>query len=109
MIYHPTYPADRGVLIAPHAKCQGNHVFTFDYWTRVVKKLIENGISVTINYNGNFCQELEGHPLYRKIFQGFKDLIDEICQHKLVACGNTGIGWFAFACGIPVLAMQPPN
>ena len=109
MIYHPTYPADRGVLIAPHAKCQGNHVFTFDYWTRVVKKLIENGISVTINYNGNFCQELEGHPLYRKIFPGFKDLIDEICQHKLVACGNTGIGWFAFACGIPVLAMQPPN
>ncbi len=109
LIHHQVYPANRGVLIAPHAKCQGNHVFTFDFWTRVVRKLVECGIPTTVNYNGHFAEELNGHPLYRKIFPDFKGLQDELCQHRLVSCGNTGVGWHAFACGIPVLAMQPPN
>lgn len=110
MIYHPTYPADRGVFVAPYAKCQGNHVFTLDgYWPRVVKKLIDHGVSVTVNFNGHFCQELEGHPLYRKIYPDFKGMLDEVCRHKIVACGNTGVGWVAAAAGVPLMGMQPAN
>lgn len=109
MIYHTTYPADRGVLIAPHAKCQGNHVFTFEYWDRVVSKLIDSGITVTVNYNGNFAEQFNGHPLFRKIYPDFKGLQEEVCRHRIVACGNTGVGWLAAACGVPLIAMQPPN
>ena len=109
MIYYPTHPADSGVLISPHAKCQGNHVFTFEYWGRVVRKLLDAGISVTVNYNGHFCEDLNAHPLYRKIFPDFKGLLDEVCRHRLVACGNTGVGWLAAAAGVPLLAMQPEN
>lgn len=109
LIYHPTYPADRGVYIAPHAKCQGNHVFTFDFWSRVVHKLIDSGITVTVGYNGNFCEEFSGHPLYRKHWGDFKQLIEEVCRHKIISCGNTGVGWVAAACGMPLLSMEPPN
>lgn len=109
LIYHQKQPADRQVLIAPHAKCQGNHVFTFDYWHRVVRILIDAGITVTVNYDGHFAEELNGHPLYRKVFPDFKGLQEEVCRHKIVACGNTGVGWLAAACGTPLMAMQPPN
>lgn len=109
LTHHPQHIPERGVLIAPHAKCQGNAVFTFEYWSRVVHRLIDSGVTVTINYNGNFCEDLNGHPLYRKIFPNFKNLMNEVCRHKIVACGNTGVGWLAAACGVPLLAMQPVN
>lgn len=109
MLYHPSIPQDRQVLISPLAKCQGNATFTFDYWSAVTRKLIDAGITVTINHNGHFCEELNGHPLYRRVFPDFKQLVGEVCRHKIVACGNTGIGWLAAACGTPLLAMQPIN
>lgn len=109
LIYHKKVPADRDVYIAPLAKCQGNYVFTFDFWAAVVHKLIHAGITVTVGHNGSFCEELQGNPLYRKYWGTFDKTVEEICRHKLVACGNTGIGWFAAMCGTPLLAMQPPN
>lgn len=111
LIYHPTIPADRGVYICPHAKCQGNFVFTFDYWEAVVKRCIDHGISVTWGHDGgHWCQQFDGHSLFKRYWgPTFKDLMDEVCRHRLVACGNTGVGWLAFACGLPVLAMQPVN
>ena len=109
LIYHLVYPADRQVFLAPYAKCQGNFVFTFDFWEGVVHRLLDNGISVTVNHNGMFGEQFSGNPLYRKIYPPFKELVEEICRHKIVACGNTGIGWLAAACDLPLLAMQPPN
>jgi rfaE bifunctional protein nucleotidyltransferase chain/domain len=106
---HATYPPDYHVLIAPYAKCQGNHVFTFDFWADVVHRLIDTGVTVTVNFNGNFCDDLNGNPLFRKIYPDFKGLLEECCRHRLVACGNTGVGWLAASAGIPLLAMQPPN
>ncbi len=109
VIYYTPSPSERDVYIAPHAKCQGNHVFTFDFWSRVVYQLMNAGVSVTVGYNGNFCEELLGNPLYRKFFRDFKSLVSEVTRHKLVACGNTGVGWVAGATNTPLLAMQPPN
>ncbi len=108
LIYHEAKPRTHDVMIAPHAKCQGNSVFTMEYWSNVVHQLIDAGLTVTVNYNGHFCDELDGHQLYRKIFPDIPGFIDEVCRHRLMACGNTGVGWLAAACGIPLLAMQPP-
>ncbi len=110
MVYHPVQAPERDVFLAPYAKCQGNAMFAFTpYWSNVVHRLIGAGVSVTVNFNGNFCEDLNGHPLYRKIYPPFKGVFEELANHKIVACGNTGIGWAAFAAGRPVLAMQPPD
>ena len=119
LIAHTVKAPEHSVFLAPYAKCQGNDMFTFngpasqnppkDYWNQVVHRLIDNGIPVTTSYNGGFCEELNGNPLYRKVFSTIPALFEEICNHKLVVCGNTGVGWAAGACGVPLLAMQPVN
>lgn len=109
LFYGPVSKPDRSVLVSPHAKCQGNGVFTFDFWSSVVHGLIDEGITVTVNYGGAFCEELNGNPLYRKIFPDVVTLQSEVAKHKLVTCGNTGVGWLAAATGIPLLAMQHPE
>lgn len=109
MLYHERKSPEFDVYIAPHAKCQGNYKFTFAFWEQVVYQLINAGVSVTVGYNGQFAEHLTGHPLYRKYWGDYKQLIVEVCRHKLVACGNTGIGWVAAATGTPLLAMQPDD
>lgn len=106
LIYHDAQPCQYDVLIAPDAKCQGNSVFTHDFWRDVVRRLVASGVSVTVNREREFLGELN-NPLYRKIFPPFEELVSEVCRHRLVACGNTGVGWLAAACGIPLLGMQP--
>lgn len=106
LIYYKLSPPQRAVFLAPKAKCQGNNKFTFQYWDAVVRKLVASGVSVTVNHDGEFCEDLKG-PLYQRIFPAHKDLVDEVCKHKIVVCGNTGIGWVAGATGTPLLAMQP--
>ena len=111
LIDHPTLPAERGVYIAPYAKCQRNDVFTMEgFWTNVVTQIVEAGVSVTVGFNGQFCEHLNGHSLYQKFFgedpHCWEKVQHEMCRHKLIACGNTGIGWLAFASGMPVIAMQ---
>lgn len=106
LAYHPFLPRERAVLIAPYAKCQGNSTFTFQFWDKVVRTLVGNGVKVTVNHSGDFCNDLIG-PYYRKIFPNMEDLLVECCRHRLVACGNTGVGWMAAATGTPLLAMQP--
>lgn len=109
LIYHPNRTPDRDVYISPHAKTQGNMTFTFEFWTRVVKALIDAGITVTVGYEGFFCDDLNGHPLFQKFWGNHKQWMHELCKHKLVACGNTGTGWLAAACGVPMITMEPPN
>ena len=108
-IYHPALTQERDVYISPHCKTQGNVTFTFDYWRQVVYKLIDAGVTVTVGYDGYFCEELLGHPLFRKFWGSHDAWMNEVCRHKLVACGNTGTGWLAAACGVPLLTMEPPN
>ena len=106
---HPPHIPVRDVYISPHCKTQGNVTFTFDYWSRVVHKLIDAGVSVTVGYDGHFCEELLNHPLYRKFWGTHKQWMEEICRHKIVSCGNTGTGWLAAVCGVPLFTMEPPN
>lgn len=108
-INHPPHLPDRDVYISPHCKTQGNITFTFDYWSQVVYKLVDAGVSVTVGYDGYFCEDLIGHPLYRKHWGTHRQWMEEICRHKIVACGNTGTGWLAAACGVPLFTMEPPN
>ncbi len=108
LIYHPKHTPIRDVYISPHCKTQGNLTFTFDFWSQVVHKLIDAGVSVTVGYDGYFCEELNSHPLYKKHWGTHKEWMEQLCQHKIVACGNTGTGWLAAACGVPLLTMEPP-
>lgn len=109
LVHHPPLIPDRDVYISPHCKTQGNVTFTFDYWSEVVHKLVDAGITVTVGYNGYFCEDLNTHPLYRKHWGDHNEWMNQICRHKIVACGNTGTGWLAAACGVPLLTMEPPN
>jgi rfaE bifunctional protein nucleotidyltransferase chain/domain len=109
LVYHPPHLPERDVYISPHCKTQGNYVFTFDYWSSVVHKLVEAGVTVTVGYDGYFCEDLQGHPFYKKYWGDHKQWMEEICRHKIVACGNTGTGWLAAACGVPLFTMEPPN
>lgn len=108
-INHPPLLPDRDVYISPHCKTQGNITFTFDYWAQVVHKLIDAGVTVTVGYDGFFCEDLYRHPLYRKHWGDHRAWMEEVCRHRIVACGNTGTGWLAAACGVPLLTMEPPN
>ena len=108
-IEHPTLTHDRDVYISPHCKTQGNVTFTFDFWAQVTHKLIDAGVTVTIGYDGWFCEELNGHPLYRKHWGNHREWMEQICRHRIVACGNTGTGWLAAACSVPLLTMEPSN
>lgn len=95
----------RKVLIAPHAKCQGNHVFTYDFWRRVVEKLIDAKVDVTINDDHDrigirdSCQVRMSQP---------ENIANDVAEFALLACGNTGIGWVAGATGTPLFGMEPP-
>lgn len=109
LAYHPPLTPERDVYIAPHCKTQGNVTFTFDYWSQVVRKLIDAGVTVTVGYDGYFCDDLRSHPLYKKYWGDHRQWLDEVCRHKIVACGNTGTGWVAAACGVPLFTMEPPN
>jgi rfaE bifunctional protein nucleotidyltransferase chain/domain len=107
LFYHPPLRPTRDVYLAPKAKCQGNRTFTFDYWSKVVHKLLDEGLTVTVNHDEAFCEDCNGHPNYRRIFPSMRDLQAEIARHKITTCGNTGVGWMAATCNAPLLAMQP--
>jgi len=109
LMYHSPLTPERDVYISPHCTTQGNITFTFDYWSRVVHKLIDAGVTVTVGYDGYFCEELAGHPLYKKHWGDHKQWMEQVCRHKIVSCGNTGTGWLAAACGTPLFTMEPPN
>jgi D-glycero-beta-D-manno-heptose 1-phosphate adenylyltransferase len=109
LIHHPPHTPVRDVYISPLAKTQGNVTFTFDFWSDVVHMLVDAGVSVTVGYNNPFCEDLNGSVLYRKHWGDHQLWMEEVCRHKLVACGNTGTGWLAAACGVPMITMEPPN
>jgi rfaE bifunctional protein nucleotidyltransferase chain/domain len=109
LIYHPSHRPTRDVYISPHCKTQGNVTFTFDFWDKIVRKLLDAGITITVGYNWHFCEDLLGHPLFRKHWGTYKEWMEQVCSHKLIACGNTGTGWLAAACGVPLFTVEPPN
>jgi rfaE bifunctional protein nucleotidyltransferase chain/domain len=109
LIHHPPHCPTWDVYISPHAKTQGNVTFTFEFWADVVHRLIDAGVSVTVGYEGWFCEDLNNHPLYRKHWGDHRQWMSQLSCHKLVACGNTGTGWLAAACGVPMITMEPPN
>jgi D-glycero-beta-D-manno-heptose 1-phosphate adenylyltransferase len=109
LIDHPPHVPLRDVYISPHCKTQGNHTFTFNFWAAVVHRLLDTGVSVTVGYDGWFCENLNNHPLYKKHWGDHRQWMEQICSHKLVACGNTGTGWLAAACGVPMLTVEPHN
>jgi len=108
-IDHPLLIFERDVYVSPHCKTQGNVTFTFDYWTQVVHKLIDAGLTVTVGYDGYFCEDLVQHPLYKRHWGDHKQWMEQVCRHRIVACGNTGTGWLAAACGVPMITMEPHN
>ena len=108
LIYYKLAPPEWDVFVSPEAKCQGNSVFTMEFWDKVIRKLVAAGVKVTCNNRGPFAEDLTGDH-YHRIFPPFRDLPEEVCKHRLVCCGNTGIGWVAGATGVPLLAMQPPD
>lgn len=110
LVHHPALVPERDVYISPHAKTQGNLVFSFDFWTDVVHHLVDSGVTVTVGWDQLwFCQDLGGHPLFKRHWGDHRQWMEEICRHKLVACGNTGTGWLAAACGVPMVTMEPHN
>ncbi len=109
LCHHPALNPERDVYMSPYCKTQGNFTFTFEFWAEVVVKLIDAGVSVTVGYEGPFCEHLLSNPLYRKHFGTHEQWFLEVAKHKLVCCGNTGTGWVAAACGVPLLTMEPPN
>lgn len=109
LIDHPPHIPTRDVYISPHCKTQGNITFTFDYWAQVVHRLLDAGVTVTVGYDGFFCEHFNGHPLYKKHWGDHKQWMEQVCSHKIIACGNTGTGWLAAACGVPLFTMEPPN
>lgn len=108
-IDHPPLRPEYDVYISPHCKTQGNYTFTFDYWDQVVHKLLDAGVTVTVGFDGHFCEDLNGHPLYKKHWGDHRQWMEQICRHRIIACGNTGTGWLAAACGVPLFTMEPPN
>lgn len=109
LVDHPPHTPTRDVYISPHAKTQGNVTFTFEFWSDVVHRLVDAGVTVTVGFDGYFCPDLHNHPLYKQHWGDHRQWMDQLCSHKLVACGNTGTGWLAAACGTPMITMEPPN
>lgn len=107
LIDHPSLTKELDVYVSPHAKTQGNQTFTFDFWADVVRELVEDGLEVTVGYNNPFCEDLTRYSNYHKHWGTHREWMDTICRHKVVACGNTGTGWLAAACGIPMVTMEP--
>jgi rfaE bifunctional protein nucleotidyltransferase chain/domain len=113
LIHHPPLTPEWDVYVSPHCKTQGNQVFTFDYWMRVVRQLVQLGVSVTVGYDDSagylFDQDLMGNSLYKRHWGTHRQWMEQLCHHRLVACGNTGTGWLAAACGVPMITMEPRN
>lgn len=109
LIHHPPHRPERDVYISPLCKTQGNYVFTFQFWEDVVRLLVHASLSVTVGHPDPFCDDLlhRGDGLYRRHFGTHEEWMEEVCQHRIVACGNTGTGWLAAACGVPMITMEP--
>ncbi len=108
LVDHPPLTKERDVYISPLAKTQGNHVFTFQWWEDVIALLCEDGVTVTVGHaDPNFCRSLDGHPQFARHWGTHQEWMGQVCRHKLVACGNTGTGWLAAACGVPMITVEP--
>lgn len=109
--YEPKEKApERSCFISPLAVSQGNKVFSFDFWRNVVKFLTKKEILVFLNTDKENSFKEINSPFLKFTYQkndDYKSLLNTIASQRLVVCGNTGIGWFAAATGVPLMAMEP--
>jgi hypothetical protein len=96
---------DRCVFVAPHEKCQGNRVFTHAFWRELVHALLAVDIAVVLNDDGRFCREITS-PLLSYDFAPLERIAETIASHRLILCGNTGIGRVVGAVGTPLIACE---
>jgi hypothetical protein len=102
-------PQTPSVFIAPWEKCQGNAVFTGQFWHTVVSQILEAGVRVTLNDNRQLMGPQFTHDNLRVVFPPYSMIFDEMSQHTVIACGNTGTGWVAAAGEYPLIACEDPH
>lgn len=97
----------RSVFVAPIAISQSNDVFTMEWWRQVIERLLAENIELTVNTPNE--AQFGNHPRLTYSYQpgNIRGLFDQIRHQQLVLCGNTGIGWIAGACGVPLIAGEP--
>lgn len=93
------------VFVAPEEKCQGNRIFTIDFWVSIIKKLDSLGVKVHINSNKQPFKLLENDNV-KCVFPSYPKLFETLNQYSVVLCGNTGIGWCASATATPMIAFE---
>jgi len=96
----------RSVFLAPLEKCQCNKHFTWGFWGDVIDRLLKQEIEVTLNDNTWLGDQFVERPHFQRTFLPFKELIKQIAEATMVACGNTGIGWVAGATNTPLFALE---
>jgi ADP-heptose:LPS heptosyltransferase len=97
------------VFVAPHEVCQRNAFFTLEFWSSVVDALLQAGLEVIVNtpQQGLFGERENLQYSYHP--NDLKKLFDTVSKQRLVVCGNTGVGWIAAACGVPMIAGECPT
>ena len=103
----PTEPLS--AYIAPWEKCQGNQVYTHDFWREVVQKLLDAGVRVALNDNRGLMPPNFQHERLHVMFPEFRHLAAEMAQYTVTLSGNTGIGWMAGAGEYPLLVCEHPS
>jgi len=93
------------VFISPLEKCQNNAIYTFPMWRRVIDILLESGANVVVNERSKFCADKR----IIKTFLPFPELMSQLAEAAVVACGNTGPMWAAGACGAPSVICESPG
>jgi len=96
----------RSVFLAPLEKCQLNRHFTWGFWGDVIDRLLKQEIEVTLNDNTWLGNQFVGRPHFQRTFLPFGELITQIAEATMVACGNTGIGWVAGSTNTPLFALE---
>jgi hypothetical protein len=92
------------VLISPREKCQRNLYFALSFWREVIGLVLAAGVPILLN-DPDCMRDIKSSKLTRS-FAGPEGLIEQVGRARVVACGNTGVGWLAGAMGVPLVACE---
>ncbi len=70
----------------------------------VIMSLIDKGYKLTLNVPIDQYRHLEKNC--KIVFPPANELITELKKHRLVICGNTGIGWAALFANVSLIALE---
>lgn len=94
------------IFVAPEEKCQGNAIFTHDFWNQVLRELVHIApLTVNTRTPDRYVQS----PDIRYVYPQISELMPILAAHPLILSGNTGIGWAAGAVGTPIIACESPH